>query len=69
MDLGIKGKVAMVAAASHGLGFAIAKALASEGARVSIAARKAESIGAAAARIVSENGAEVLASVADVSSR
>ena len=49
MDLGIKGKVAMVAAASQGLGFAIAQALAAEGARVSIAARHPETIGAAAA--------------------
>ena len=51
MDLGIAGKVAMVAAASQGLGFAIAQALAAEGARVSMAAREAETIGAAAARI------------------
>jgi 3-oxoacyl-[acyl-carrier protein] reductase len=63
MDLGLKGKVAMVAAASQGLGFAIAKALAEEGASVSIAARKRETIDAAAAKI----GGEVLASEADVS--
>jgi 3-oxoacyl-[acyl-carrier protein] reductase len=68
MDLGIEGKVAMVAAASQGLGFAIARALAAEGARVSIAARKAETIAAAAARIAGETGAEVMSSVADVSS-
>jgi 3-oxoacyl-[acyl-carrier protein] reductase len=48
MDLGLKGKVAMVAAASQGLGYAIAKALAAEGAHVSIAARKQETIDAAA---------------------
>ena len=53
----------MVAAASQGLGFAIAKVLADEGAHVSIAARKRETIEAAAARI----GGEVLACVADVS--
>ena len=41
----------MVAAASQGLGFAIAKALAAEGAQVSIAARKQETICAAAARM------------------
>ena len=52
----------MVAAASQGLGFAIANTLAAEGALVSIAARKRESIDAAAARI----GSGVLASVADV---
>ena len=63
MDLGLKGKVAMVAAASQGLGFAIAKALAEEGASVSIAARKRDTIGAAARKI----GGDVLASEADVS--
>src|ERR1035441_1369003 len=67
MDLGIKGKVAMVAAASQGLGFAIAQALAAEGARVSIAARHTETI-AAAARIAQLTGAQVMGSVADVAS-
>jgi len=52
----------MVSAASQGLGFAIAEALAKEGALVSIAARKRESIDAAAARI----GGGTLACVADV---
>lgn len=68
MDLGIEGKVAMVAAASQGLGFAIAKALGAEGARVSIAARKTETIRAAAARIEEQTGAQVMACVADVAS-
>jgi 3-oxoacyl-[acyl-carrier protein] reductase len=63
MDLGLKGKVAMVAAASQGLGFAIAKALAGEGAHVSVAARKKETIEAAATKI----GDGVLACEADVS--
>jgi 3-oxoacyl-[acyl-carrier protein] reductase len=58
----------MVAAASQGLGFAIAEALAAEGARVSIAGRKAETIGAAAARIAERTGAQVIGSVADVTS-
>src|SRR5664279_1937617 len=68
MDLGIEGKVAMVAAASQGLGFAIAQALAAEGARVSIAARNPQTIGAAAARIAQQTGAQVMGSVADVAS-
>jgi 3-oxoacyl-[acyl-carrier protein] reductase len=67
MDLGLKGKVAMVAAASQGLGFAIAKVLAAEGAHVSIAARKQETIRAAANRIAEATGAQVLATEADVS--
>jgi 3-oxoacyl-[acyl-carrier protein] reductase len=66
MDLGLKGKVAMVAAASQGLGYAIAKALAAEGAKVSMAARKQETIAAAASRIAGETGGKTLASVADV---
>ena len=54
MDLGLKGKVAMVAGASRGLGFAVAKALADEGARVSIASRDEAAIRAAADRIGGE---------------
>lgn len=66
MDLGLKGKVALVAAASKGLGFGVAKALASEGARVSIFSRDSASIEAAAAKIRTETGAEVLAFAGDV---
>lgn len=39
MNLGVSGKVAMVAAASKGIGLAIAKELAAEGCRVSLCAR------------------------------
>jgi len=67
MDLGLKGKVAMVAAASQGLGYAIAKALAAEGAHVSIAARKQATIDAAATQIAADTGAQVMAAQADVS--
>ena len=59
----------MVAAASQGLGFAIAKALAAEGAQVSIAARKQETICAAAARMQEQTGTQVMWSVADVGVR
>ncbi len=48
MDLGLSGKVAVVAASSKGLGRASALALAREGARVTICARKAQ-VGALAA--------------------
>ena len=58
----------MVAAASQGLGFAIAQALAAEGAQISIAARKEETINAAAMRIAEQNGSQVMSSVADVAS-
>ena len=65
MDLGLKGKVAMVAGASRGLGFAVAQALASEGALVSIASRDEASIGAAAKRLGCD---QVLATPLDVRS-
>ena len=51
MDLGLKGKVAMVGGASKGLGFAVAQALAAEGAVVSISSRNEAAIQAAAAKL------------------
>lgn len=63
MDLGLGGKRAVVAAASRGLGFAVATALASEGARVAICGRDTGRIEAAARSI----GEGALPLVADVS--
>ncbi len=65
MDLGLKGQVAMVTAASKGLGKAAAKALATEGARIAMCARS-EVIDLTAEEIRQETGAEVLAVRADV---
>ncbi len=66
MDLGLKGRVAFVAAASRGLGRAIAEALAAEGARVAVCARGA-GITAVAAEIGRTHGVETFGVVADVS--
>lgn len=68
MDLGLKDKVAMVAGASRGLGFAVAKALVAEGAKVSMAARDAQAIVAATKAIEQEGGKNVLGFSADVGS-
>jgi 3-oxoacyl-[acyl-carrier protein] reductase len=68
MDLGLNGKVALVAAASKGLGKASALALAREGARVTICARTEADLYATAEQIRGETGAEVLAVPADVAS-
>jgi 3-oxoacyl-[acyl-carrier protein] reductase len=65
MDLGLKGKVAMIAGASRGLGFAVAQMLVSEGASVSIVSRDESAIRAAAQRL---GGSHVLAAPVDVRS-
>ncbi|MCU1375392.1 MAG: putative oxidoreductase [Actinomycetia bacterium] len=65
MDLGIAGKVALVTAASKGLGRASAEALAAEGASVVICARGQEALDATAEAIRSAGG-QVLAIRADV---
>jgi 3-oxoacyl-[acyl-carrier protein] reductase len=66
MDLGLKGKRALVVAASRGLGKAAALELAREGARVVICSRSQESVDRAAADIRSGTNAEVVPVVADV---
>lgn len=66
MDLGLKDKVMMVAASSSGLGFAIARNLAREGARLSIASRNVKHIENAATEIRKETDVEVFPSVMDV---
>jgi 3-oxoacyl-[acyl-carrier protein] reductase len=65
MDLGLKGKVAMVAGASRGLGYAVAEALAREGAIVSMSSSNQASIDEAAARLTAA-GATALGAVVDV---
>lgn len=65
MDLGLRGKVAMVAASSKGLGFGVARELAREGALVSIGSRTEPDIFDAAHALIEETGSEVLANVLD----
>jgi 3-oxoacyl-[acyl-carrier protein] reductase len=66
MDLGLKGKAAIVTASSRGIGRATAEILAGEGARVAICARTAADVTRAADEIRGRTGAEVLAVQADV---
>ncbi len=66
MDLGIGGRVALVAAASRGIGYASAYELACEGARVLICSRDEGRVTEAASRIARETGAEVRSVAADV---
>ncbi|HHH41882.1 MAG TPA: SDR family oxidoreductase [Chloroflexi bacterium] len=67
MDLRLKGKVALVTAASRGLGRAVAQQLAEEGAAVAICARNSEPLEKTAAAIRETTGVDVLAVPADVS--
>lgn len=67
MDMGIKDKVAIVAASSKGLGKAVAMGLAREGVKLTICARGEEELRKTASEIESETGVEVLAVPSDVS--
>lgn len=67
MDLQLQGKTVMVAAASRGIGYAIAQQCAWEGARLSIASRDPQAIEQAAARLRQETGAVVKGYVFDAS--
>lgn len=66
MDLGLDNRVAAVAAASKGLGFATALQLSREGATVAICSRSEANVAAAADAIESETGNPVLAVTADI---
>jgi 3-oxoacyl-[acyl-carrier protein] reductase len=67
MDLGLKGKVAMVTGASRGIGRAITLGLAAEGCHLSVCARGQEGVDALS-KEVRATGAEVIASAVDVTS-
>ena len=66
MDLGLKGRVAIVAAASTGLGRAVATELSKEGAKIAICARTAERLEKTAEEIQRLTGGEVLYQTVDV---
>jgi 3-oxoacyl-[acyl-carrier protein] reductase len=69
MELGLKGKVALVTASSKGIGFATARVLAKEGMKVAISSRGAENLEKARDLLSAETGAEVLAVKADMTLR
>ncbi len=65
MDLGLKGKTALLTGASSGLGLATAKTLAAEGVRIAINSRSAEHLAQARAEL-DHLGAEILTLPADI---
>src|SRR5688500_9642394 len=66
MDLGRRGKVAVVSGSSDGIGYAVAQSLAQEGARIVLCARREALLTEARKTIEKETGAEVLALSCDV---
>ncbi|HHL71327.1 MAG TPA: SDR family NAD(P)-dependent oxidoreductase, partial [Bacteroidetes bacterium] len=66
MNFGIRNKVALVAAASRGLGYATAMELAREGAQVAVCGRDEQRIHRAAAELSASTGGRILPVVADV---
>ena len=66
MDLGLRGKTALVCGASKGLGKACALSLAREGVQITIVSRSADNLGQAAADILARTGATVQCVAADV---
>ncbi len=66
MDMGITGRTALVAASSKGIGYASARQLAAEGARVIMCARNEKALQTAAENVRTDTGAEVLAVTADM---
>src|SRR5216117_2048122 len=69
MDLGLRGKHAIVTGGSLGIGKAIARELAREGADVAIVARTKEQLEATARELATETGRRVIPLAADVTSR
>ena len=66
MNLGLKDRVALVAASSQGIGLATAEAFAAEGCRVAICARNQTALQSAAEQIRKQHHVEVLAEALDV---
>ncbi len=66
MDLGLKTRVALIAASSQGIGLATAEAFAAEGCRIAMCSRNNQTLQSAAEKIRKHHNTEVLAEALDV---
>src|SRR6478672_6982855 len=66
VDLGIKGRAAIVTGASRGIGFETARQFLEEGVRVMICGRNAETLEKTRAELQASTGGEIHATVADM---
>jgi len=66
MDLGLEGKVALVTAASEGLGFACAARLAKAGCKIAICGRRSDVLSAAREKLLKNGASDVLTVTADI---
>ncbi|MSQ52134.1 MAG: SDR family oxidoreductase [Betaproteobacteria bacterium] len=69
MDLGLKGRTAVITGGSKGIGYAIAEELAREGVKLHLAARSGDELKNAAQRLVEAHGAQVETQAVDLSDR
>jgi 3-oxoacyl-[acyl-carrier protein] reductase len=67
METGLRGRAAIIAASSQGIGLATAEAFAAEGCRVAMCARSSQTLWEVAEKIRQQHNADVLADTVDVS--
>ena len=69
MQMGIKGRVALVGGASRGLGYAVARGLAAEGCDLALCARGEEALGRAAEKIAADYRVKIFAQPVDLAAQ
>src|SRR6185295_17137520 len=69
MDLGLKGRTALITGGSRGIGYGVAEMLAAEGCHLHLASRSQESLDAARQKLADAHGVKVAVHALDLSTR